>query len=173
MSRHRGICVVDTADVGWIKSGFSGAATLLLTPTILTRNPFASPGNKGANVKSHSYYLVRLQYVYVRESDPPTSAHEAGRPVFHQSVPRTGLCCVCAKALSRLAHEGLIERVAKGIYVRPKSLASMPSIKISASAEQIAKNGHSRTATHWLDKASNPRIDLAFRHRHPSKPFLE
>ena len=43
------------------------------------------------------------------------------------------------KALSRLAQEGVVERVAKGIYVRPKTLASMPSIKITASAEQIAK----------------------------------
>jgi hypothetical protein len=43
------------------------------------------------------------------------------------------------KTLSRLAQEGVVERVAKGIYVRPKPLASMPSIKITASAEQIAK----------------------------------
>jgi len=96
-----------------------------------------------------------------------------GVPFSISQFHELGSAASVQKALSRLAHEGLIERVAKGIYVRPKSLASMPSIKISASAEQIAKNGHSRTATHWLDKASNPRIDLAFRHRHPSKPFLE
>ncbi|WP_228706201.1 MULTISPECIES: DUF6088 family protein [unclassified Marinobacter] len=43
------------------------------------------------------------------------------------------------KALSRLAQEGVVERVTKGICVRPKTLVSMPSIKITASAEQIAK----------------------------------
>jgi hypothetical protein len=43
------------------------------------------------------------------------------------------------KTLSRLAQEGVVERVAKGMYVRPKPLASMPSIKITASAEQIAR----------------------------------
>ena len=43
------------------------------------------------------------------------------------------------KALSRLAQEGLVERVSKGIYARPKPLPSMPSIKTTASAEQVAK----------------------------------
>jgi len=43
------------------------------------------------------------------------------------------------KALSRLAQEGVVERVSKGIYVRPKPLPSMPSIKTTASAEQVAK----------------------------------
>lgn len=43
------------------------------------------------------------------------------------------------KALSRLAKDGVVERVSKGFYSRPKSLPSMPSIKISASAEQVAK----------------------------------
>ncbi|MBA3981349.1 MAG: hypothetical protein C0462_12185 [Alcanivorax sp.] len=43
------------------------------------------------------------------------------------------------KAISRLTKEGVIERVAKGYYVRPKPLQSMPSIKTTASAEQVAK----------------------------------
>ena len=43
------------------------------------------------------------------------------------------------KAMSRLAQKGIIERVAKGFYVRPKPLESMPSIKKTASAEQVAK----------------------------------
>jgi len=43
------------------------------------------------------------------------------------------------KAMSRLAKEGLIIRVAKGIYSRPKPLASIPSIHITAKAEDIAK----------------------------------
>lgn len=43
------------------------------------------------------------------------------------------------KAISRLAQEGMIERVSKGFYVRPKPLPSMPSIKTTASAEQVAR----------------------------------
>ena len=43
------------------------------------------------------------------------------------------------KAISRLAQEGVVERVSKGYYVRPKPLPSMPSIKTTASAEQVAK----------------------------------
>ena len=43
------------------------------------------------------------------------------------------------KALSRLAQEGVVERVSKGFYVRPKTLSSMPSIKATTSAEQVAR----------------------------------
>ena len=43
------------------------------------------------------------------------------------------------KAFSRLVRDGVVERVSKGFYVRPKSLPSMPSIKVGASAEQVAK----------------------------------
>ena len=43
------------------------------------------------------------------------------------------------KAMSRLAKKSIIVRVSKGFYVRPKPLASMPSIKTTASAEQVAK----------------------------------
>jgi hypothetical protein len=43
------------------------------------------------------------------------------------------------KAISRLAQEGVVERVTKGYYVRPKPLPSMPSIKTTASAEQVAR----------------------------------
>lgn len=43
------------------------------------------------------------------------------------------------KAFSRLAKQGEIERVSKGFYVRPKPLPSIPSIKTTASAEQVAR----------------------------------
>ena len=62
-----------------------------------------------------------------------------GVPFSINQFYKLGAAASVQKALSRLVQEGVIERVAKGIYVRPKSLASMPSIKISASAEQIAK----------------------------------
>lgn len=43
------------------------------------------------------------------------------------------------KALSRLNEEGVITRVAKGMYVRPKPLPSLPSIKVKTSAVTIAR----------------------------------
>jgi hypothetical protein len=43
------------------------------------------------------------------------------------------------KALSRLSAEGVVERVSKGFYVRPKPLPSMPSIKSTTSAGEVAK----------------------------------
>lgn len=43
------------------------------------------------------------------------------------------------KAMSRLAKEGVIVRVPKGIYSRPKPLPNFPSIKIAAKAEEVAK----------------------------------
>ena len=41
--------------------------------------------------------------------------------------------------MSRLTKEGKVTRVAKGIYSRPKALPSIPSIKITAKAEDVAK----------------------------------
>ena len=43
------------------------------------------------------------------------------------------------KAMSRLAKEGKIIRVAKGIYSRPKPLATLSFVKIIAKAEDVAK----------------------------------
>jgi hypothetical protein len=43
------------------------------------------------------------------------------------------------KALSRLTQEGILTRMAKGFYVRPKPLPSIPSIKTTAGANQVAK----------------------------------
>ncbi|WP_159567289.1 DUF6088 family protein [Budvicia diplopodorum] len=42
------------------------------------------------------------------------------------------------QALSRLAKEGLIVRVERGFYARPKPLKSIPSIRVVTSAEKIA-----------------------------------
>ena len=80
-----------------------------------------------------------------------------GVPFSISQFHELGTAASVQKALSRLAQEGVIERVAKGIYVRPKVLASMPSIKITASAEQIAKkwaqqNGYTLGSvdnSHW------------------------
>ncbi|MFK5948015.1 MAG: DUF6088 family protein [Methylococcales bacterium] len=63
------------------------------------------------------------------------------------------------KALSRLTKEKLIERVSKGIYVRPKPLKSMPSIKVGASALQVARVWAN---THGY-KLTNQGVEEAYR----------
>jgi hypothetical protein len=62
-----------------------------------------------------------------------------GVPFSISQFHELGSSASVQKTLSRLAQEGVVERVAKGMYVRPKPLASTPSIKITASAEQVAK----------------------------------
>lgn len=62
-----------------------------------------------------------------------------GVPFVIGSFYRLGSPASVQKAFSRLAKEGVIERVAKGIYVRPKHLSSIPSIKTTVSVEQVAK----------------------------------
>ncbi|MWT36377.1 hypothetical protein GP938_30085, partial [Escherichia coli] len=41
------------------------------------------------------------------------------------------------QAMSRLAKEGMIVRVDRGFYARPKPLKNIPSIKIVTSAEKV------------------------------------
>ena len=43
------------------------------------------------------------------------------------------------KSFSRLAKTGEVVRVGKGLYVRPKPLKSIPTLKITASADQVAR----------------------------------
>lgn len=62
-----------------------------------------------------------------------------GVPFSISQFHELGSTASVQKTLSRLAQDGVVERVAKGLYVRPKPLASLPSIKITASAEQVAK----------------------------------
>jgi len=73
--------------------------------------------------------LVKQRIQRIRRGAPfsITGFYELGSPSSVQ------------KALSRLSKEGMIERVSKGIYVRPKPLASLPSIKVTTSAEQVAR----------------------------------
>ncbi len=85
------------------------------------------------------------------------------------------------KSFSRLAKSGSIVRVSKGIYVRPKSLKSMPSIKITASAEQVArvwaKEHHYKLVPQGLEEAyrlglqTQAPIKLVFWSNGPSRSF--
>jgi hypothetical protein len=62
-----------------------------------------------------------------------------GVPFSIESFYSLGTTTSVQKAMSRLTKEGQVARLAKGIYSRPKPLASIPSIKITAKAEEVAK----------------------------------
>lgn len=63
---------------------------------------------------------------------------QKGMPFTIEGFYALGSVTSVQKALSRLAQEGTVVRVAKGIYARPKPLQSFPSIKTTATAEEVA-----------------------------------
>lgn len=67
------------------------------------------------------------------------SRMKRGTPFSIEGFYSLGSTTSVQKAMSRLAKEKVIVRVAKGIYSRPKPLKSIPSIKITAKAEEVAK----------------------------------
>lgn len=67
------------------------------------------------------------------------SRMKRGTPFSIEKFYTLGTTTSVQKAMSRLAGEGVVVRVAKGIYSRPKPLPSLPSVKITAKAEEVAK----------------------------------
>ncbi|MDP4536906.1 DUF6088 family protein [Alkalimonas collagenimarina] len=63
---------------------------------------------------------------------------QKGTPFTIEGFYALGSVTSVQKAMSRLAQEGTVVRVAKGIYARPKPLKSFPSIQTSATAEEVA-----------------------------------
>ncbi|AUZ85972.1 hypothetical protein CDW43_03425 [Methylophaga nitratireducenticrescens] len=73
------------------------------------------------------------------------------------------------KVMSRLAQEGVVERVSKGFYVRPKTLPSMPSIKTTASAEQVAKAWAKEHGYRLVSQGEAAAYRLGFQTQAPMK----
>ncbi|TDF42376.1 hypothetical protein EYS14_06025 [Alteromonadaceae bacterium M269] len=62
-----------------------------------------------------------------------------GTPFSIESFYSLGTTTAVQKAMSRLTQKGEIVRVDKGIYVRPKHIESIPFVKVTAKAEDVAK----------------------------------
>lgn len=73
------------------------------------------------------------------------------------------------KAISRLAQEGVVTRVSKGFYVRPKPLPSMPSIMITTSAEQVAKAWAKEHGYRLVSQGQEAAYRLGFQTQSPMK----
>ncbi len=82
---------------------------------------------------------------------------QKGSPFPVEGFYALGSVTSVQKAMSRLTQQGILVRVAKGIYARPKSLKNLPSVKIAAKAEDVAlswakTNGH-KIVPQGLDSA--------------------
>ncbi|MGI2185054.1 DUF6088 family protein [Shewanella oncorhynchi] len=62
-----------------------------------------------------------------------------GTPFTIENFYSLGSVTSVQKAFSRLAKEGSVERVAKGIYSRPVRIAGLPNITFAAEAEAVAR----------------------------------
>lgn len=71
------------------------------------------------------------------------------------------------QAMSRLAKAGEIERVTRGLYMRPKFLTSLPSIKIKVSAEQIAKSWGKEHGYNLVSQGEESAYRLGFQTQSP------
>jgi hypothetical protein len=82
---------------------------------------------------------------------------QKGFPFSTNSFYKLGSCLAVQKALSRLAAQGTITRVNRGIYCRPKPLKSIPSITTTVSAVDIARlwarQHNYKLVTHGLEEA--------------------
>ncbi|WP_295031960.1 DUF6088 family protein [Shewanella sp.] len=92
-------------------------------------------------MKSHQLYFVRINLTLSVSAlvANKLSRMKRGVPFSIENFYSLGTTTSVQKAMSRLTKEGQVARVAKGIYSRPKPLASIPSIKITAKAEEVAK----------------------------------
>lgn len=64
---------------------------------------------------------------------------QKGLPFAINGFYKLGSRAAVQKALSRLTKLGEIFRLQRGIYCRPKPLKSLPSLTVTASAEQVAQ----------------------------------
>ena len=73
------------------------------------------------------------------------------------------------KAFSRLAKEGVVARVSKGFYARPKPLASLPSIKTTASANEVARAWAKKHGYKLVSQGLESAYRLGFQTQAPMK----
>lgn len=73
------------------------------------------------------------------------------------------------KAFSRLVKEGVLARVSKGFYVRPKPLPSLPSIKTTASANEVARAWAKKHGYKLVSQGLESAYRLGFQTQAPMK----
>jgi hypothetical protein len=76
------------------------------------------------------------------------------------------------KAMSRLAKEGVISRVSRGFYVRPKPLKSIPSINVTTSAKQVARAWAKENEYKLVSQGEESAYRLGFQTQAPVKEIF-
>lgn len=92
-----------------------------------------------------------------------------GIPFSTRQWSDLGSASAVQKALSRLAQSGEIERVSKGIYVRPKTLSAAPSITLSPSATVLAKHWAKIRGYKLVPQGEEAAYRLGFQTQAPMK----
>jgi len=87
---------------------------------------------------------------------------------FYQLGSRTSV----EKAMSRLAKKGVISRVSKGFYVRPKPLKSIPSINVTTSAKQVARAWAKKNEYKLVSQGEESAYRLGFQTQAPVKEIF-
>lgn len=73
------------------------------------------------------------------------------------------------KAFSRLVKEGVVARVSKGFYARPKPLPSLPGIKTTASANEVARAWAKKHGYKLVSQGLESAYQLGFQTQAPMK----
>lgn len=73
------------------------------------------------------------------------------------------------KSFSRLVKEGVVARVSKGFYARPKPLPSLPSIKTTASANEVARAWAKKHGYKLVSQGLESAYRLGFQTQAPMK----
>lgn len=97
------------------------------------------------------------------------SRMKRGIPFSIRGFYSLGSATAVQKAFSRLVQKGVLERVSKGLYVRPKVLQSMPSIKMTTSAEEIARVWAKEYGYKLVNQGQEEAYRLGFQTQAPMK----
>lgn len=94
---------------------------------------------------------------------------QRGTPFPIDSFYELGSETSIQKAFSRLAKEGVVARVSKGFYARPKPLPSLPSIKTTASANEVARAWAKKHGYKLVSQGLESAYRLGFQTQAPMK----
>ena len=101
--------------------------------------------------------LARLNRIQRGAPFPITNFYELGSEASIQ------------KAFSRLVKEGVVVRVSKGFYVRPKPLPSLPSISTTTSANKVARAWAKKHGYKLVSQGLESAYRLGFQTQAPMK----
>lgn len=95
-----------------------------------------------------------------------------GQPFVIEGFYTLGSRTSVQKAMSRLAQQGVVVRVSKGIYVRPNPIKNIPSIKLTTSPEQVARKWARKNGYKLVPQGQQSAYRLGFQTQAPVKTIF-